>query len=82
MGRLLSSFHPMSRPTVFISYSEADEAWKNRLIRHLEVLQLERELDVWDADDIAPGDDQQKRIEQAMDNASVAVLLISADFLG
>ncbi len=59
----------MSRPTVFISYSQADEAWKNRLVRHLEVLELEGELDVWDADKITAGGVRHDSLEQAMDDA-------------
>ena len=38
----------MSGPRVFISYSHQDEAWKNRLVRQLRVLELEGDLEVWD----------------------------------
>ena len=31
----------MSAPTVFISYSHLDEAWKDRLVIHLRALQLD-----------------------------------------
>jgi len=35
-------------PKVFISYSHADEAWKDRLVKQLEVLQVEDVFEVWD----------------------------------
>ena len=67
--------------TVFISYAHENEAWKDRLLRHLRVLELEGDLDVWEDCEINAGDDWQRRIEAAIDRARVAVLLISADFL-
>lgn len=71
----------MSTPTVFISYSHCDENWKNRLIRHLYVLQLEGQLDLWDDRRIGAGEEWRDEIAMAMTRAQVAVLLISADFL-
>lgn len=38
----------MSRPSIFISYSHADETWKQRLVKQLTVLELEDVLEVWD----------------------------------
>ncbi len=38
----------MVKPTVFISYSHKDEPWKERLVTHLKVLQMEDILDVWE----------------------------------
>lgn len=73
--------HPMSAPTVFISYSHKDEAWKDRLVTQLKVLQMEKMLDVWEDRQIAGGDDWQPEIEKAIERASVAIFLISADFL-
>jgi tetratricopeptide (TPR) repeat protein len=71
-----------ARPTVFVSYSHQDEAWKDRLVKQLRVLELEGELEVWDDRRIDAGDDWLPEIEAAMARARVAVLLISADFLG
>ena len=70
-----------ARPTVFVSYSHQDEAWKDRLVKQLRVLELEGDLEVWDDRRIAAGDDWQAEIEEAMAEAQAAVLLISADFL-
>ncbi|MCP4547148.1 MAG: TIR domain-containing protein [bacterium] len=71
----------MSRPTIFISYSHEDEYWKDRLVRHLSVLDLEDQLTVWDDRKIGAGDDWFAAIEGALAGARVAVLLITADFL-
>jgi hypothetical protein len=66
---------------VFISYSHVDEAWKDRLLTHLGVLQSQGLLELWDDRRIAAGEDWYAAIQAAMRRASVAVLLISADFL-
>jgi hypothetical protein len=71
----------MTKPTVFISYSHKDEAWKDRLVTHLEVLQCQGLLDLWDDRRIYAGQDWEQEIEAAMNAASAAVLLVSADFL-
>jgi tetratricopeptide (TPR) repeat protein len=70
------------RPTVFISYSHLDETWKDRVVKHLKVLEPGGVLEVWHDRHIAGGDDWLAKIQEAMDRSSLAVLLISADFLG
>jgi tetratricopeptide (TPR) repeat protein len=69
------------RPTVFVSYSHRDKHWKDHLVRHLRVLQPEGVLEVWHDPEIGAGEDWQSRIQEAMERASAAVLLVSADFL-
>ena len=71
----------MSKPTVFVSYSHRDREWKDRLVQHLEVLEREGLLDVWEDGRIAAGANWRPEIEKAIANASVAVLLVSVDFL-
>lgn len=77
----MSLMPPKSLPSVFVSYSHKDESWKDRLVTHLKVLEGEGVLDVWDDRRIGAGLDWQPEIEQAIQRASVAILLISADFL-
>ena len=72
---------PSDPPTVFISYSHADEPWKDRLVEHLQVLALEDVLDVWDDRRIDAGDDWRPAIEDAMERARVALFLVSTKFL-
>ena len=71
----------MTTPTVFISYSHKDEDWKDRVVTHLRVLQMQDMLDVWDDRRIEAGDEWHSEIENALNAASVAVLLVSANFL-
>src|SRR3954454_4072423 len=71
---------PPTRTKVFISYSHADKEWLDRLKRHLKPLVREGNLDCWDDTHIQPGDDWKQEIQNALDTAQVAVLLISADF--
>ncbi len=72
---------PPGHPTVFISYSHRDEDWKDRVVGHLKVLEIDGELAVWDDERIAAGDGWRPEIEAAMRRAAVALLLISKDFL-
>jgi hypothetical protein len=71
----------VGRPTVFISYSHQDEAWKDRLTKHLRTLEAEGVLAVWDDRKISAGADWASEIAGAIGRSAVAVLLISVDFL-
>lgn len=72
----------MSTPSVFISYSHHDQAWVDRLVRHLRVLEHEGALKVWvDDHRVNAGESWRKEIERAIETASVVVLVLSADFL-
>lgn len=66
---------------IFISYSHKDEDWKNRLLTHLRVLEKEGYCILWDDRKIQPGDDWYPEIENAFNRVSIAVMLITADFL-
>jgi len=69
------------RYKVFISYSHADSKWLTRLQVHLKPLEREFETDIWDDTRIKPGSHWKKEIVAAFDQAKVAILLISADFI-
>ena len=71
----------MLKPTVFISYCREDQSWKDRLVRHLSYFESEGLCKIWHDQLIETGDTWHSRIEEAMDSASVAVLLYSADYL-
>ncbi len=66
---------------VFISYSHKDEPWKDRLVTHLAVLEQEGLLDLWHDRRIAGGASWLDEIRNALEDAGVGVLLVSADFL-
>ena len=66
---------------LFISYSHKDERYREALESHLKVLNSAGLLDVWHDRRIAAGDDWRGEIDQALEEANVVVLLVSADFL-
>ncbi|MFI5331906.1 MAG: TIR domain-containing protein [Desulfobaccales bacterium] len=70
-----------SRHLIFISYSHKDEAWKDRLVTHLNVLQYQESLEIWNDRRIEAGEDWFEKIETALNASSIALLLISANFL-
>src|SRR3954465_4853635 len=71
----------MSKPSVFSSYSHQDEKWKDKLVKQLGVLEKEGLLAVWNDRLIGGGGKWYAEIQAAMEDAEVALLLISADFL-
>jgi hypothetical protein len=61
---------------VFISYSEADEKWVDRLRPAL----AKYEVDVWDpASQIAPGENWGLKYGKALENSDAVVVLLSPD---
>ena len=71
----------MGTPTVFISYSHKDERRKDRLRRHLGVLEQQNRIQIWDDRQIDPGGKWFDDIKLVMDRTAVAVCLISPDYL-
>jgi len=72
---------PQPRPLIFISYSHLDKVWKDRLLSHLKVLEGQARLEAWADSRIEVGDDWEAKIQAAMAQASIAVLLISRNSL-
>lgn len=66
---------------IFISYSHKDEAWKERLVTQLSVLKNQITLEIWDDRKIQGGDEWLAEIENALQSANLAILLISPTFL-
>lgn len=71
----------MQLPTVFVSYSHKDKDLKDKVVTQLRVLEAGGQLHVWDDDVINAGEDWFDKIEEAIKNASAAILLVSANFL-
>lgn len=69
----------MDQPRIFISYSHHDEEWKDRLRKQLAALPVR--LAEWNDRNIKGGEDWESQIRMAMDQANLAVLLVTADFL-
>ncbi len=71
----------MTQPIVFISYSHEDEKEKDQLLAQLDVLQRAGLIGLWSDDQIGAGADWEAEINQAITQAKVAILLVSANFL-
>ena len=69
------------RRKVFISYSHADVRWVERLRVHLKPLEREGIIDLWVDTKIQAGMRWKEEIQNAIDSSTVAIVLISADFL-
>src|SRR5262245_36579730 len=69
----------MSQSVVFIGYDTHDEYEKNQLLVHLKAV---RGISVWSDDQVQPGANWEAETNQAIVQAQVAILLISANFLG
>lgn len=68
----------MTHPVVFISYSHKDDNEKTELVNHLSVLpDVELQFD----DQIDAGADWETEISRLVEQAHIAILLISANFL-
>lgn len=70
----------MQQPVIFLSYSHRDEAEKDQLVAHLNVLRHDG-IELWVDDDIPGGDDWQRQILEHVERATVAVLLVSENSL-
>jgi hypothetical protein len=68
-------------PNVFISYCHADREYLDRLLVHLKPLEKAGFIDLWVDTRLRAGDRWKSEIENALGRATVAVLLICADFL-
>jgi hypothetical protein len=74
--------------TVFISYAHEDnesadpnKQWLNRLLKHLKPLVFQKQVKAWSDTAIKPGERWQEAINKQLQNAKVAVLLVSPDFM-
>ena len=75
------SSHPRNKNVIFISYSHEDREWMDRLAGHLAVLQSQNLLTLWDDRRIGAGSEWEREIKEAIEQSSVAILLITANFL-
>lgn len=67
--------------TGFISYTHADSALKEQLVRHLAPLRREGLIDLWHDGMLRPGEHLDPTIQAALAASDVVILLISADFI-
>ena len=68
-----------NRDRVFISYSHANMKYLDEFRTQLSP--LKDKIDVWSDKDIKPGEDWHQSIQEAIDSACIAVLLVTPAFL-
>ncbi len=66
---------------VFISYSKKDSHFLDELRVHLSYLEREYKFEIWEDSKIQAGDDWRKEIYDAIEKTSIAILLVSANFI-
>lgn len=71
----------MAEGSIFVSLSHRDERWLHELQNHLGPYLRNRSLAVWDDTEIAPGTKWKDEIEQVLNAATVAILLVSPNYL-
>jgi hypothetical protein len=72
---------PLNQVSIFLSYAHADEPWLKRLLAHLSLLQRQGVISTWYDRKIVPGTDWARDIDQHIEEASIILFLVSADFL-
>lgn len=66
---------------VFVCYSHKDVRWLKQLQVHLKPLERCGIIDLWNDTNIPPGAISRKEIENALESATIAVTLVSPDFI-
>ncbi|NUN15604.1 MAG: toll/interleukin-1 receptor domain-containing protein [Myxococcales bacterium] len=69
------------KPKIFISYSSMDRPFLDDLLVHLKPDQRAGRLSIWEDHQISVGGNPDKTIEDAIDSAGLALLLISPHFI-
>ena len=69
------------RKTVFVSYAHKDRKWADELLTFLAPWIRDKRCNLWDDSQIPPGAEWTHEIEQALEQATVAVLLVTSRFL-
>lgn len=67
--------------TLFFSYSHADEAFRDRLEKHLSALKRLGSISTWHDRRITVGTELDNAIDKRLDSADVILLLVSPDFI-
>lgn len=70
-----------AKKKIFVSYSHSDSEYLLRLQTHLKPLENRIEIELWADTRLVGGDDWNAEIEKNLAECSLAILLVSADFL-
>lgn len=67
--------------SIFISYSHKDTKWLELVKTHMKPLERYYGIDEWDDQKLRTSDKWKEEISRALNNATIAVLLFSANFM-
>lgn len=67
--------------SVFISYAREDSDYLTRVLVHLRPLERSGRIDLWHDGKLVPGRPWREELDRALMRASVAVLIVSANFM-
>ena len=68
-------------PSVFFSYSHADDALRDQIEKQLALLKRQGVIEVWHDRRIGAGQDFAKEIDRHVETDDIILLLVSSDFL-
>lgn len=66
---------------IFISYSHHDKKYREAICKHLKILEEEKSVSIWHDRNILPGDEWEGKIDTALNNCEIILLLVSVDFV-
>ena len=69
------------RFSIFVSYSHKDAKYKEEFEKHMAPLRQYHNVDCWSDEGIPVSSDWRREIEDAMERAGIAVVLLSSNFL-
>ena len=81
MGKTNEEKKMEEKHSIFISYSHADEVWLKKLLTHLKSLKKYYGIEEWEDKHFRTSDKWEEEITKALNKATFAILLVSADFL-
>jgi hypothetical protein len=70
-----------TKKKAFIFYSKHDKCYIDTFKKQLKPLTYKGILDIWDDSMILPGEESNKKVISAFDNADIVFLMLSSDFL-
>jgi internalin A len=66
---------------IFIAYAREDATWLDKLKRHVQLELPGTQIETWDDSRIEPGDEWEKKIDQALARSRIGILLVSVHSL-
>jgi hypothetical protein len=66
---------------VFFSYAHEDEALRDKLAKHLKLLERQAVIKAWHDRDITASEEWKDAIDNHLESANIILLLVSSDFL-